>query len=273
MHDSFSAFGAFLSAGQNIRRACAGQCPCGCQLRGDRAFPTSFDEGAEVPDTMEVAFVRGGNRPAWVVALVVFFCAFQAAAQTEQSEELPFVTVRLPYGIVVEVPRAWRITAGTAKEAVPPTIAGDLDLSGLPLPDNNVLVKAVATPANQPATMSIAFLPQAKLATSQEKELLSGELAAYDQALRQKVDNVCKSQSIALLEWKGTRKEQLNDTLVVVSEYRRQGRENLPVWEQVTAVPTAGGLAVLTVSYSEPAGPPWQAVVLRIHSSLRVNRN
>jgi len=217
--------------------------------------------------------VNWGNGPAWVVALVVCFCAFQAVAQTAQGEELPFVTVRLPYHIVVEVPRAWRLTVGAAKEVVQPTNAGDLDLSSLPLPDNTVLVRAVATPTNQPAAMSMAFLPKTTLAAFQEKALASGELTAYDQALRQKVDDFCKSQGIALLEWQGTRKEQINDAFVVVSEYRRQGRENLPVWEQVTAIPAGNGLAVLTVSYSEPAGLPWRAVVMRIRSSLRVTRN
>jgi hypothetical protein len=213
------------------------------------------------------------NNRTWIIALVVCFISFRAAAQTEQDEELPFVTVRLPYRVVVEVPRAWRITAGEAKEVVQPMGAGDLDLSGLPLSDSNVWVRAVATPANQPAAMSVAFLPKATLFASQKRELASGELTAYDQALRKKVDDLCKSQGIALLEWKGTRKEQLNGALVVVSEYRRQGREKLPVWEQVTAVPADSGLAVLTVSYSEPAGHPWRAVVMRIHSSLRINRD
>jgi len=206
-----------------------------------------------------------------VTALVVCFSAFQAAAQTEQDEKMPFVTVRLPYGIVVEIPRAWRITAGAAKEVVEPTGVGDLDLSSLSLSDNNVLVRAIATPTNQPATMSVAFLPKTTLAASHERELASSELSAYDQALRRKVENFCQSQGIALLEWIGTRKERLHDALVVVSEYRRQGRGNLPLWEQVTTLPVADGLAVLTVSYSEHAGLPWRTVVLRIRSSFRVS--
>jgi hypothetical protein len=207
-----------------------------------------------------------------LIALLFFLClAREAVAQTPQEGESLFVTLRLPYGISLEIPRAWRIVAGAAREALEAGEAGDLDLSRMPVPDSHVLLRANATPSDQPASLSVAFLPRAISDLQQGEELSPGEITAYDQQLRLKVENALRSQGIELLEWKGTRPDRLNGHFALVSEYRRRSREFPPMWEQVNALPVNGGMVVLSLAHSEQEGSLWRAVVMRIRSSFQAH--
>src|SRR5262249_8801038 len=99
-----------------------------------------------------------------VIALLLFlFIRSEAGAQTPRQEGTLYITIHLPYGISVEVPRSWRIIAGEAKEALETAVPGDIDLSRIHVPDNNLLLRANATPTDRPAWVSMAFLPKAIL--------------------------------------------------------------------------------------------------------------
>ena len=210
------------------------------------------------------------NHLSHLLTLWLLLSAFAPVSQILAEEEPLFVTIRLPYGISIEVPRSWRIVAGDAKEALEVGVARDIDLSHMPLPNTNVLLRANATPADRPAWMSVAFLPKALLTQKQAAELSPSGLKDYDQALHQKVENFLRGQGLVLLEWRETRKDFLNDQVTLVAEYRRRGQDNLTVWEQINTIPLRAGMVTLTVSYNEKAGPPWRAVVMHIRSSCRV---
>jgi len=187
------------------------------------------------------------------------------------EKEPPFVTVRLPYGISVEIPRSWRMLAGDAKEALAVPAEGDSDLSGMRLAANQPLLRAAPTLADRPASMSIAFFPGAELTPQQAGGLSSDALANYDRELRRKVESSFQSQGVALLEWSGTRKDQLNGHAILVSEYRRQNRGSPSTWEQINTIPLDKGMVILTVARSEQAGSLWRSVVMRIRASCWVN--
>jgi hypothetical protein len=206
-----------------------------------------------------------------VIAFVFFlFIAWATAAQTPPEEGSLFVTLRLPYGISVEIPRSWHIVAGAAKEALGTGVAGDIDLSRMLVPDNHVLLRANATPSDQPASMAVAFFPRAVVDLQQEEPSPS-ELTAYDQELRQKVENALRSQGIELREWRGTHQDRLDGHFALVSEYRRQSQGFPSVWEQVNALPLNGGMAILSLTHSEQEGTLWRSVVLRIRSSFHTS--
>ena len=129
-----------------------------------------------------------------VIALLLFIIALAIAAQTPAEESALFVTIHLPHGVSVEVPRSWRIIAGEAKEALETAVAEDIDLSRMPVPDRNVLLRANATPTDRPASVSVAFFPRATPTLQQGEELSPSELTAYDQELHRKVENALRSQ-------------------------------------------------------------------------------
>jgi hypothetical protein len=207
-----------------------------------------------------------------VIALLLFLsiCS-EAGAQTPREEETLYVTIHLPYGISVEIPRSWRIIVGETKEALETTVSGDIDLSRMHVPDSHVLLRANATPTDRPAWVSVALLPKVILTPAQAVKLSSGDLQDYDRDLRQSVESFLQSQKMELLEWHETRKDLLNEHLTLVSEYRRRGRNNLLVWEQINTIPLSAGMMTLTVAYNEQAGLPWRSVVMRIRSSCRVS--
>ncbi|HEV8717231.1 MAG TPA: hypothetical protein VGX03_30975 [Candidatus Binatia bacterium] len=206
-----------------------------------------------------------------VALLFLLSLAWEAAAQTPPEEGSLFVILHLPYGISVEIPRSWRIIAGAAKEALEAGVARDIDLSRMPVPDSHVLLRANATPSDQPASMSVAFFPRAPAGLRQEEELSPSELTAYDQELHQKVEDALQSQGIELMEWLGTRSDRLGGHLALVSEYRRQSQGFPAVWEQVNALPLNGGMVVLSIAHSEQEGSLWRAVVMRIRSSFQTH--
>ncbi len=207
-----------------------------------------------------------------VIALLLFLsiCS-QAGAQTPGEEETLYVTIHLPYGISVEIPRSWRIVVGEAKEALETAVSGDVDLSRIHVPDSNLLLRANATPTDRPAWISMAFLPRAILTPAQAAKLSPSDLQDYDRELRQSVESFLRSREMELVEWGETRKDLLNEHITLVSEYRRRGRSNPLVWEQINTIPLSAGMMTLTVAYNEQAGLPWRSVVMRIRSSCRVS--
>ncbi|HJY80397.1 MAG TPA: hypothetical protein VKK81_04870 [Candidatus Binatia bacterium] len=207
-----------------------------------------------------------------VIALLLFlFIRSEAGAQTPREEGTLYITIHLPYGISVEVPRSWRIIAGEAKEALETAVPGDIDLSRIHVPDNNLLLKANATPTDRPAWVSVAFLPKAILTPARAEKMSSSDLQDYDRELRQSVESFLRRRGMELLEWRETHKDLLNDRITLVSEYRRRGRNNPLVWEQINTIPLSTGMITLTVAYNEQAGLPWRSVVMRIRSSCRVS--
>src|SRR5262245_56401258 len=178
-----------------------------------------------------------------VIALLLFLsiCS-EAGGQTPGEEETLYVTLHLPYGISVEIPRSWRLMVGETKEALETAVSGDIDLSHMHVPDSNVLLRANATPSDRPAWVSVAFLPKAVLTPAQAVKLSSGDLQDYDRNLRQRVESFLQSQKMELLEWHETRKDLLNEHLTLVSEYRRRGKNNLLVWEQINTIPLSAGM-------------------------------
>ena len=210
------------------------------------------------------------NQFSYVMVLWLFLMASATATKALAEETTLFVTIHLPYDISVETPRSWRIIAGDAKEALQTEIAKDIDLSHMDIPDNNVLLRANATPADRPAWISVAFLSKAPLTPTQAAELSPSALKDYDQAVHQKVESFLRGQGVELLEWRETRKDFLNDRLALVAEYRRRGQGTAVVWEQINTIPLDTGTVTLTVSYNEKAGLSWRSVVMHIRSSCRI---
>lgn len=205
-----------------------------------------------------------------VLALWLSLLSCITAPQAATAEETLFVTIRLPYGIAVEVPRSWRIVAGDAKEALEAGGAGEVELSRMSIPNTNLLLRANATPTDRPAWISVAFLSKALLTPAQAAELSPSGLKDYDRELHQKVESFLRGQGMELLEWRETRKDFLNDRLTLVSEYRRRGQGTSVMWEQINTIPLDTGTVTLTVSYNEKAGLPWRSVVMHIRSSCRI---
>jgi hypothetical protein len=174
------------------------------------------------------------------------------------------------YGISVEVPRSWHIIAGETKDPVETAGVGVIDLSRMPVPGNNLLLKANATPADRPAWVSVAFLPKPFLSPDQVAKFSPTDLQDYDRELHQKVENFLQSRGMELWEWHGTRKDFLNDHMTLVSEYHRRARDTSVMWEQINTIPLNTGMVTLTVAYNV-VELPWRSVVMHIRSSCQIN--
>jgi hypothetical protein len=191
-----------------------------------------------------------------------------ATAETLLDEDEPiFRSVRLPHGISVELPRSWRVFVGDNKEVLETAGSQALDLSHMTIPTSRALLRATATPADQPASIFVAYQAQSPFTPAQAAELTPAALADYDRDFRQTIEQQMHTQGITLVEWSGARQDRIGDRVVLVSEYLRKNRNAQSVREQINLIPLDHGMVLLSVTYNEHAGESWRAVVMRIRSS------
>lgn len=193
------------------------------------------------------------------------------SAETLLDDTTPiFLSVRLPYGISIELPQSWQVFIGENKEALLRKDSAELDLSQMAIPLSHALIRATATPADHPASIFIAYQPQSPLTPEQVTGLTDATLADYDRNFRSAVEQQMVGQGITLVEWNGTRQDQIDGHPVLVSEYLRKNPHSPPVKEQLNLIPLNRGVVLLSVTYNEQTGDSWRSVVMRIRASCRI---
>lgn len=207
-----------------------------------------------------------------VFCILGLFATASASAETLLDENAPiFISIRLPYGLSVELPQSWQVFTGENKEALTTLGLAELDLSQMLVPASHALIRATATPADHPASIFIAYQSQSPITPTQAAELTATTLADYDPDLRNAVEQQMHPQGITLVEWSGTRQDQIDGQSVLVSEYLRKNPNTPTVREQINLIPLAYGMVLLSVTYNEQAGDSWRSMVMRIRSSCRIH--
>jgi hypothetical protein len=200
----------------------------------------------------------------------VVFAEPEEEARSLLPDDAPlFVSIRLPHGISIELPRSWRVVAGDVEQDLN-ALEATLDLTHIPAPANQTLLRGTATLADLPAAMTIAYLPRSAFPLSQASEASPAALADYDRGLRDSVESQLRERGITLLDWRGTYQDRLDGHFTLVSEYVRKSGPASAVREQVNMIQVSDAAVLLSVAYKEDAGDFWRSVVMRIRSSCRI---
>lgn len=204
--------------------------------------------------------------------LLSFCCLPVVLAETLLDEATPiFITVRLPHGLSVEVPRSWRVRVGHTSTDLELGAATTLDLSRMEIPADHTLLRATATPADRPASISIAYLPQSTVSRADMTQLSPAALAEYDNGLRHTVETQLRARGVVVLEWTDTRQEQFASQAALVSEYQRKTQQAAVFKEQVNLIPRENGAVLFLLAYNEQAGDSWRSMAMRIRASCKID--
>jgi hypothetical protein len=205
---------------------------------------------------------------ATLLVAVAFIPASATAAATQN-----FVTVTLPKGVSIELPRNWVVLSNNQQITLDTSVESRLDLSGI-----NKLPSELAFAANlyddrgrTLAILNIRYYPELGLSQADARRVTSQDLKELDSELKQNITKAVQSLGMSITSWNGTTKAEINGITVFVTEYRRasfRGSGNFRV--RLVRVFAGNESFTLTVSYLESASMLLQPITDRIIRSMKL---
>ena len=157
----------------------------------------------------------------------LFIIIFLLLTATASIGEGAYVTVHLPKGISLDVPRNW--VSLSNNEKIDLTAFAEAAAEGIiDLEDELEILHFAANYHNKEgkteALVNLRYYPDNKLTQKDVKEEMYDLIIAMadtqnESNMRKLLDNV----GLKVLEWKGMRKESIGGLIAIVTEYRRTG--------------------------------------------------
>lgn len=196
-----------------------------------------------------------------------------SAAAHAQTNENQFVALRFARGITMDAPRTWRAVSADENEVILTTVQATLDLTGVKQTAKQSLTLLKAQPKLQQLYAYVKLSEKfGEFKDQKETERASdAELKKFDEAQLADIKKMSELTGMKMVEWKGSRKEQINGKWALVTEYRREDRDGHgPVWCQIIAIHLRDRCITLTLSYREREEVVLKPVILRMRSSLKI---
>jgi hypothetical protein len=201
--------------------------------------------------------------------LIFVFVLIAACAipQSGVAAEGPFVTVSLPMGVSIELPRNWQVISENTRITVDAYVA-----SIIPEDYDSELQFAAVLYNEREETIGIlnARYFQDSVTQSEVRKLGEKDVKLADKKIRAVIEGVSKKANIRIVEWKGTSKRVINGLETLMTEYRRAsivGAE--PFRVRHVRVLNAKNSFTLTISYRVDAEIALGPISDRMISSLR----
>lgn len=204
-----------------------------------------------------------------VAILAIGIAVFSTSRSVATAERGNFISLRLPTGVSVDVPRTWTVLDSDGRVLIETSVQAIFDLSRLPLVAGKPLILA-RSPAPTYASMNLVVSPGPTETQAELKGLSVAQIRAEDELTREAIKVMSTHAGWRLVEWLGTRRETLDKHLALLSEYRRQFPGKPIVRVQIYAVPLGTESLALTLEYREDERGLWYPVIARIHKSFRV---
>ena len=158
-----------------------------------------------------------------MIRLLAF--AFLALAPFTAFAADAFVKIKLPKGVTVELPRNWgvlsksqRTTLSAASQSISEK-AGVYDSSG----DLAFASNLVGDDGKTAAMFNIRYYPEIDLSQQDAKEATPQDIRDLDTMLRTEAEKGGAAFGGKILEWRGTKRQEINGITAFVSEYTRAG--------------------------------------------------
>ncbi|MGI8923455.1 MAG: hypothetical protein ACR2HJ_05355 [Fimbriimonadales bacterium] len=184
-----------------------------------------------------------------------------------------FVTVKLPRGVSVELPKNWIVLSSNQRITLDTYVESALDLSGTEQEPSELPFAAnlYDDRGRTIGIVNIRYYPQLELTQSDARATTASET--------QELDSVSKAQMIAEMptfnlrvnSWLGTTKSEINGVTAFITEYRRAAKGVAGDFRvRLVRVFSAERSFTLTVSYAETSAIPIRPIADRIIASLRL---
>lgn len=183
-----------------------------------------------------------------------------------------FALVKLPLGIIIEVPKNWRLLDGDFNTTIETAGEAVLNLAGIKLPTGQKvnLFRANSNPPTTYAGIAInatdSDIPPAELLSASDAEIR--ELAPL---MHQMLDQGFAAQNFSVIRFDGVRREIFDGHPALVIEYVRSGPQG-PVVVQMTRLFIGDKEMSLNLSYRQSEASVWKPIVDHMRSTFRVSR-
>jgi hypothetical protein len=179
-----------------------------------------------------------------------------------------FVTVDLPEGVTIEVPRSWRRLGAAEEEMIATGVSAGLDVMGLSdRGQNRVLLNTVAVPATMFALVRVSVDPP--VPRDEIDGFSEADLRGLSLQMRPLMEQMTRLGGERLLEYYGVRTDLVAGQPTVVTEYRRTGRDG-PVLVQINQIFVSTRTIVVQLSYREREQAVWKPILARVRASIRL---
>lgn len=252
------------------------------RMAGERAAAETLknrrmDQGRNVPSVPETGVATAG-RSASQIDPGTRPQAAPLASRSDSATSMPprrnsnFVKLSLPKGVSVELPKNWGALTESQRVTLDSGVEASQDLAGITRPESDLPFAANFLDEGRmvAAMFNVRFYPDMEWTQDFVSGLGAEEIGELDSVGRAGTEASLQSSETRLLEWRGTKKVQINGITALVVEYRRTGaRSGTTFCARLVKVFNAGRSFTATVSYREDAERLLRPICDRIIESIR----
>jgi hypothetical protein len=202
------------------------------------------------------------------IGTVLLILALVIGANSLQAQNTEFITVKLDYGVYVDVPINWWVISGTLNSTLESYARTLVDLTGMSsgATDKVNLFRANSMPKSTYASIAVNLSPsdvtpaQVIKATQEELQAIATSLS---EELRKGIDVKGGGPTLGKISLDG------NPTVQI--RYKREGL-NGPVVVEMNKIVLPNRVVSLNLAYRESEERIWKLVVQRIRTSFRIRK-
>ena len=195
-------------------------------------------------------------------------CDYAALAPASNN----FVSVRLPHGVQIELPRNWEALSKNQRITLDSSVQSRNERAGLfdASSDLNFGANYYDEAGKTAAIMNVRYYPNLDVSQTEARASGPSDISELDSALRESMLEAGQIYGFSVLAWNGTVKQVINGVTAFVTEYKRSPLNNNGNFKvRLVRVFNGGKSFTMTVSYRENQEYLLRPICDRIISSLR----
>lgn len=184
-----------------------------------------------------------------------------------------FVTVKLPRGVSVDLPKNWIVLSSNQRITLDTYVESALDLSGTEHEPSELPFAAnlYDDRGRTIGIVNIRYYPQLELTQSDARATTASETQELDSILKARMIAEMSTFNVLISTWLGTTKSEMNGVTAFITEYQRAANGVAGDFRvRLVRVFSAERSFTLTVSYAETSAIPIRPIADRIIASLRL---
>lgn len=186
-----------------------------------------------------------------------------------------FITVLLPLGISIDIPRNWEVLNNDQLITLDTTVESQLDLTRLPKDASTLSFAAYHSDGTlENAKVIVRYYPNTEVFQEEIRRYGSKEIQEFDNAIKQSIFNAAKLSGDTILSWGGTRKQEIGNHSALITSYRRPpfpGQQGSATVQLLRVFDGAKTFSV-TVSYNEMSAVFYKPICERIMSTIGIRK-
>lgn len=184
-----------------------------------------------------------------------------------------FVSIRLPHGVHIELPRNWVVLSKNQRITIDSAVQYHTERAGIfdATSDLNFGANYYDEAGKTAGIMNTRYYPDLEISQAEARAVGPSDIHELDSALRESMVKTSQINGFSVLDWNGTVKEVINGVTAFVTEYKRSPLNNNGNFKvRLVRIFNGAKSLTLTVSYREDREYLLRPICDRIISSLRI---